>query len=74
MSIQGKSILRLGSFINYYYIEFEIALLSISERPQLEIYGNVFDSRERRAASAIDIFKQPGKNRLLSRYLIRSII
>jgi hypothetical protein len=66
--------LRLGLFIYYYYIKFEIVLLGIPKRPQLETYRNVSDSRERRATPAADIFKQSGKNRSLSKYLIRSII
>jgi hypothetical protein len=49
---------RLGSFIYYYYyIEFEIILSDISERPQLKTYRNISNSRERRTAPAADIFK-----------------
>jgi hypothetical protein len=60
--------------IHYYYIKFKIALSGISERPQLKTYKNVSDSRERRIIPVIDIFKQPGKNRLQSKYPIRNII
>jgi hypothetical protein len=75
MVIQGRPVPRLGlSIYYYYYTEFKITLSGISERPQLEIYENISDSRERRTALAADIFKQPGKNRLLCRYLIRSTI
>jgi hypothetical protein len=48
---------RFGLFIYYYYIEFEIALSGIPKRSQLETYENASNSRERRAASAADIFK-----------------
>jgi hypothetical protein len=74
MLIQGEFMLRFESFIYYYYIKFKIALLGISERPQLKIYKNVSNPRERRAVPATDIFKQSGKNRLLFRYSIRNII
>jgi hypothetical protein len=65
---------RLGLSIYYYYIEFKIVLSDILKRPQLEIYGNASDSRERRTISAADIFKQFEKNRSLSKYPIRNII
>jgi hypothetical protein len=38
---------RLGLFIYYYYIRFKIALSDIPERPQLEMYRNISDPRER---------------------------